>query len=373
MQFKEDWAETRERFELWWRHEYFGRCALAVTAPLANPPERPAPPQPTTVEEQWYDLDAIAERNDFHFSRTWFGGEALPVWNAGYAGIAGIPNMLGCPFRLNMETGWHDPLLTDPDGFDIRSLSLDESHPAYRYHFDVLQRAVEESAGKSLPSMGAFYHGGDTLAALRGTEQLLIDCIERPEVVRDAEDWLMEMWCDFYDRTYAVVDGPTQGSACWMGLWAPGKTYAVSNDFSYNISPQMYRELFLPAIERQLGFLDYSIYHVDGVNAFQHVAALCEQPRLQALQILPGAGQPSPLHFMDTLKRVQAAGKNLHITIPADEVEAALAQLSARGLFIETSTSTENEARALLANVERWSRDRQRSRPDQALIGGTYE
>jgi hypothetical protein len=257
-----------------------------------------------------------------------------------------------------MHTGWHDAFLTDPDGFDIRSLKLDEYHYAYRYHFDVLRRAMQETTGKCFPSMGAFYHGGDTLDALRGSEQLLIDCIERPDVVRDAEDWLMEMWCDFFNRTYEAVNGAVQGSACWMGIWAPGKTYTVSNDFSYNISPEMYKELFLPAIQRQLEFLDYSIYHVDGVNAFVHVDTLCKESRLQAIQILPGAGKPSPLHYMDVLKKVQAAGKNLHISIPANEVKIALDNLSARGLFIGTWCNSETEARELLKNAELWSVDR---------------
>lgn len=358
LQYKPDWEETQQRLRAWWNHDYFGRCALQVWVPLDNPPPIPKPRDPTTVEERWYDLDLISEWNEYNLSRQFCGGEALPMWSAGYPGIASIPNMLGCPFRLDMETGWHDPLFTDPDGFDIRSLRLDENHPAYQYHMNVLKRAMKETHGKSIPSMGAFYHGGDTLAALRGTGQLLIDCIERPDVVRDAEDWLMEMWCDFYDRTYAAVNGPAQGSACWFGIWAPGKTYAVSNDFSYNISPAMYRDIFLPAIHRQMDFLDYSIYHVDGTAAFAHVDALCKEPRLHALQILPGAGKPSPLHYMDVLKKVQAAGKGLHIGIPLEEVRPALEQLSARGLYIQTWCRTETEAWQLLKDVERWSVDR---------------
>jgi phosphoglycolate phosphatase-like HAD superfamily hydrolase len=79
---------------------------------------------------------------------------------------------------------------------------------------------------------------------------------------------------------------------------------------------------------------------------------------LQALQIHPGAGKPSPLHYIDVLKRVQATGKNLHITLPAEEVRPALEQLSARGLFIVTGCHTEAEARELLGNAERWSVDR---------------
>ncbi|MEI6808218.1 MAG: hypothetical protein WCN95_05810 [bacterium] len=356
--YKPDWEEAKDHLRLWWAHEYFGSCVMAVDAPRANPPAIPRPPDATTITEKWYDLDAISVRMDYWLSRTFYGGVELPMWCAGYPGIAAIPTMLGCPFRLDMETGWHDPLLADPDGFDIRSLRLDENHPAYQYHMNVLKRAVRESAGKSVPSIGAFYHGGDTLAAVRGTQQLLLDCAERPEMVRDAEDWLMEMWCDFYERSYSVVRDATQGSACFFGIWAPGKTYGVSNDFSYNISTRMFRDLFLPAIERQTRFLDYSIYHVDGVEAFRHVDVLCDLPRLQAIQILPGAGKPSPMHYMEVLKKVQKAGKNLHIAIPPEEVKPALEQLSARGLYISTWAGTESEAHQLLQNAERWSVDR---------------
>jgi hypothetical protein len=134
--------------------------------------------------------------------------------------------------------------------------------------------------------------------------------------------------------------------------------YPAQNDFSYMISPRSFREVFIPTLEEQTRFLDHAIYHVDGEGGFNHVAALCELPRLQALQILPGAGKPSPLHYMPVLKQVQAAGKNLHISIEAREVEPALAELSARGLFIATWCETEEEARDLLRQAEQWSRDR---------------
>jgi hypothetical protein len=119
----------------------------------------------------------------------------------------------------------------------------------------------------------------------------------------------------------------------------------------------MFREIFLPAVRRQTEFLDHAVYHVDGIGSFAHVDALCELPRLQALQILPGAGKPSPLHYMDVLKRVQSKGKNLHITVPPGEVQTALEELSARGLFIRTVCESEGEARRLLNDAQRWSHD----------------
>ena len=167
----------------------------------------------------------------------------------------------------------------------------------------------------------------------------------------------MDLWIEVYQTFRRITEPVTGGSTGWFELWSPGKFYAAQNDFSYNIGPDMFRELFLPVIARQTEFLDHTVYHVDGVNAFRHVDALCELPRLQALQILPGAGKPSPLHYMDVLKKVQAAGKNLHIALPCREVEAALRELSAQGLFIETRCATEAEARDLLRKAEAWSHD----------------
>lgn len=59
---------------------------------------------------------------------------------------------------------------------------------------------------------------------------------------------------------------------------------------------------------------------------------------------------------MDVLKNVQRAGKNLHISIPCNEVESALNYLSAKGLFIDTQCETEEEAKDLLKRVEKWSK-----------------
>ena len=356
--FKEDWEETKARFLTWWDHGYFGRCAMAVTAPRCEPPDVPRPPEAESPEQMWYDLDWISQWADYHLGREFFGGEALPAWSAGYSGVSAIPALLGCPTEVDMATGWWHPILTDPDHLDVTGLKLDETSEKYVFTMEMLRRAVRESRGKSLPSIGAFGGGGDTLAALRGTEQLLIDCIERPDEVRAAEEYLMDMWCDFYDRCFAVVHEATEGSTCWFNLWSPGKFYAGQNDFSFNIGPEMFREIFLPSIRRQTEFLDHTVYHVDGVNAFRHVEALCELPRLHALQILPGSGKGSVLQYVNVLHKVQAAGKNLHISLVPEDVERALSVLSARGLFLGIGAATEAEARELLISAERWSVDR---------------
>ncbi len=360
LEYKPDWEETKERYRAFWAHEYFGRAAIAVTAPLDNPPaDPPPPPCPPTPYERWTDLDYAAACNTYHMRRTFYGGEAFPIWKVGYPGHTSIPAFLGCPTHLDFNTGWWDPIVTGENlAEEVLKLRVNKQGEWWRFALKALERAVRESAGRCIPSIGAFGGCGDTLAALRGNEPLLLDVMDRPDEVIAAEVYLMDMWCEVYEKFYRIVHAVSEGSTCWFPFWSPGRFYAAQNDFAYMIGPEMFRELFLPIIERQTRYLDHTVYHVDGVGNFAHVPALCELPRLQALQIAPGAGKPSALYYMDTLKTVQAAGKNLQISLAPDEIQPALEQLSARGLFISTGCRTETEARDLLKNAERWSVDR---------------
>lgn len=355
--YKPDWEEAKQRYRAWWAHEAMDRCAIAVYAPKNGVPPATPPAPPPTPMARWTDLDYLSNFKDYWLKRSFYGGEAFPCWNGGYPGHTDIAAFLGCPVNLDWETGWHDPILMG-ENLDYRSLRLDRNGRWWQFTLDLLQCAVKESRGKSIPSIGAFGACGDTLAALRGSECLLYDVSDRPDQVRKAEVFLMDMWFEVYNAFHAITQEAAEGSTCWFTLWAPGKFYAIQNDFSYMIAPKMFREIFLPVIEAQTRFLDYSVYHVDGEGSFAHVPALLELPRLQAIQILPGAGKPSPLHYLDVLKSIQRAGKNLHISLPYTEVETTLSQLSARGLFINTSCPTETEARDLLKKTMQWSRDR---------------
>ena len=358
--YKEDWDITKEHYTAWWNHDYFGRCAMAVYAQRTNAPDDPPPPKPEKVEDRWLDLDYVTASNAQGFGRIFYGAEGLPIWHPGHPGCDSHPTYLGCEVTLDEETGWIYPFidcesLTD---FDYHQLKVDKEGKWWKFGQECRHRSVKESRGKCIPSNLAIGGCGDTLAALRGTERLLYDVMECPEYVRDFDQYLMKQWIEIYETSYQITHEGAEGAAGWFPIWAPGRYYAAQNDFAYMISPKMYDEIFLPSIEMQTDYLDYCIYHVDGVGNFNHVKSLLELPKLQAFQISPGEGMPSPLHYLDLLKEIQARGKNIFITLPPSEVQTALELLSARGLFIETSCATEEEARALIRQAEKWSVDR---------------
>ena len=355
------WEQTRSRWLAWWKGEDIGRAGLWVTAPRESRTRSEPPPAPVDMQRYWTDWDYWARRIRWEHETTFYGGEAFPAWSTGDPGHLTIAAYLGCPVTLDESTGWIEPILT-AESWDPENLRIEEKNHWWQVALTRYERMAREcysgperTAGTlCVPHMGAFGGAGDTLSWIRGNERLLFDCVERPDLVRRTDMRLMEIWCRVFDRFYGMVAGDA-GVTCYLPCWSPGKFFVTMCDFAYMISPDMFKALFLPAIRVQTEFLDYSIHHVDGVGNFAHVPALCDLPRLGAIQILPGAGQPSPLHWMELLKYVQSRGKNLWIGLEPQEVRHALEELSSRGLMMQTHCATEEEARRLVEQAGAWS------------------
>lgn len=355
--YKPDWPEARQRLSAWWKGEKLDRCMLQLWAPRDGAKLVPVPREPETLEQRWTDLDYLDAVNEYDFQTTFFGAEALPVWSSGFPGHVALPTFYGCPFQLSRTTGWHDPILTG-EKLDVSHLRVDRQSRWWKFGDMLLDHERRVTAGKSIPSMGAIFGCGDTLAMLRGNERMLFDLVDDPAAVREAELKLMDDWIDVHRHHVEMLTRDGGPYATWFGLWAPGKYYVTQCDVSYGISAAAFRECFVPALRKQMEYLDYSIYHCDGEGAFHLVDEIASIGKINAIQILPGAGKPSPLHYLDVLRKVQRLGKGLHIGIPPEEVETALSLLSSRGLFLAVSCNSEKQAREVIDLCGRKSVDR---------------
>ncbi len=129
----------------------------------------------------------------------------------------------------------------------------------------------------------------------------------------------------------------------------------VQCDFAALISPRRMEEFCLPDIRALCRRLDTSILHLDGHDAVRHLDALLGIPELDAIQWVPGAGKPPAVGWLPMLKRVQQAGKSLHIYAAAVDVPRILEELSPSGLMIsvEDEFRSRAEAEASINQVER--------------------
>ena len=98
---------------------------------------------------------------------------------------------------------------------------------------------------------------------------------------------------------------------CYFSIWGPGRVAKLQSDISGMISTRNFRRFVQPFIREQCQWLDYALYHLDGVAAMRHLDALLEIEDLNAIQWTPGAGQPQggdPCWY-DLYKRIRAGGK----------------------------------------------------------------
>ncbi len=379
---KPDFEKTKERFKAWWNNELVDRCCIQIYAPKDH--AEPFPPyldqfhsslqriaarypgqtgtlSETDHEEAMRAFELLKKHNDWFQNNTYYGGDAFPTWQTTVFPFTNtMAAFMGCPAEMQRDTGWVYPIyeageLTD---YDYHAVRLRPDNIWYQLD-ELMHQYTAQHFGEELVRkvwLGA--SSGDTLAALRGTENLLMDLIDCPDYVREFDQYLVEESLRLYEQRFEEVYlDRDHGITDWFALWCESKYNTIQNDFAYMISTDAFNEIFLPSIEKQTSFYERSFYHCDGEGNFKHIDALCSLPRLGGIQVLPGDGKPSPLYYMKELKKVQAAGKGLHIYISPTEVETALEELSAKGLFISTSCGSEEEAEALLKNVEKWTKE----------------
>jgi len=350
--YHDDWPLAEAHLRAFWAHGALDRACIAVTAPRREPLlGPPAPPAPADLGRRWTDAEYQIAAADAQFRSTYFGGEAVPnLWINLGPGILGA--YLGSEPTFAETTVWFNPL-TD---FDWERLpECDAGNSWWRLTCDMTRAAAEALGGKALVGLTDLGDASDVLAALRGTENLLLDVVLNPEPVSLWLERLADLWIAYYEELRAIAAGPVGGSVQWLSAWAPGRMYTVASDFSCMISPAMFERFIVPELSKLCRFLDSSLYHLDGPEALQHLDRLLAIPELDGIQWTPGAGNPPSVEWLPMLRRVQAAGKCLHVHDSLGNAERILRSLKPEGLFFQTSAPDEETARDLLRKAATWA------------------
>ena len=287
--YREDMDEVRKRMTTWWNGGDIGRPAMHLSAPRPEPLEKiEAMPQPegwvthysTSNFEYRVNCSARACTNTYHL------GESVPTVAPDLA-----PNclalFLGCKGVEGEGTVWCEPFIERPEEatFDYREDN---------FYWDFCLRLAKEQLrlgeGKFLVAFPDLIEGLDTLAAMRDTQQLLFDLIERPEWVHDCLRQITDRYFRYYDVLYNMFRDEVGGSNFWA--WAPGRMAKFQCDFSAMISPDMFGEFMVPVLTEMCERVSYCMLHWDGPQAIPHHDHLLSIPGLTMLQWTPGAGAP---------------------------------------------------------------------------------
>jgi hypothetical protein len=333
--WKQDWPQAKRNLIRWWQGK--GMALSFYDAVRSTPVERiPEPVLPATLELSWVDPVYRCDKAEYEMANRHYPAESVPYFDT-QIGPGSLGTFLGAQPGFAEDTVWYSPSLDDPN----QSGELKFKHQGNHWwdvHIALIDEGLKRANDRYLVGVPDLIENLDTLAALRGEANLLYDLYDRPAWVHERLTEITKSWLQAFDLIYDKVRDEVGGNVfSAFRIWGPGKTAKLQCDFSVMISPEMFCEFVVPHLKTQCQHLDYSLYHLDGTNAFQHLDALFEIEELQAIEWTPQAGKPqggSP-EWYDLYRRIRAAGKSVQaVCVQVDEVIPLLDAVGPAGVFI---------------------------------------
>ena len=348
--WKANLEETKKHYTDWWNHkgvvinmwEHFQEGVIPhadVEAPVA----------PRDLNQKWFDPQWRADYLDWYVAHSSLKADMLPVANT-QLGPGSLAAILGGVFEGGEDTIWIHP---NPNFTD--ELKFDPNHPNWLLHKELLKACKAKANGNYYVGMPDLMEGMDVLAALKGTDKVLLDTVMQPEVLEKQMQQINDIYFQVFNELYDIIREGDEMAFCYFSAWAPGKMTKLQCDISTMINEEDYRRFAQPFLREQCQKIDYTLYHLDGVGAQHHLPALLEIKELNAIQWTPGVGEPqggSPKWY-DLYRRILKGGKSIMACwVTLDELRPLLENIGTDGVHLEMDFHNENEVEQAMEIVE---------------------
>lgn len=350
--WKENLEETKQHYIDWWNHK---GIVLNMWEHFQNGvkphADIPAPKAPESLDQKWFDPKWRADYLDWYVAHSSLKADMLPVANT-QLGPGSLAAILGGVFEGGPDTIWIHP---DPNYTD--ELKFDENHPNWLLHKELLKACKAKAQGHYYVGMPDLMEGLDVLAAIKGTDKVLLDTVMQPEVLERQMQQINDIYFRVYDELYDIIREGDEMAFCYFSSWAPGRMSKLQSDISTMISVDDYRRFVQPFIRQQCQRIDYTLYHLDGVGALHHLPALLEVEELNAIQWTPGVGEPqggSPKWY-DLYRRILDGGKSIMACwVTLDELRPLLDNIGGNGVHLEMDFHNEDEVEQAMKIVDEY-------------------
>lgn len=350
--WKQNLEETKKHYINWWNHKGIVLNMWEHFQEGVKPHADIHAPKPyRDLNQRWFDPEWRAEYLDWYVAHSSLMADMLPVANT-QLGPGSLAAILGGVFEGGEDTIWIHP---DPNYTD--DIKFDPQHPNWLLHKELLKACKAKAQGHYYVGMPDLMEGMDVLAAIKGTDKVLLDTVMQPEVLEHQMQQINDIYFKVFDELYDIIREDDEMAFCYFSSWAPGKMSKLQSDISTMISVDDYRRFVQPFIREQCQKIDYTLYHLDGVGAMHHLDALLEIKELNAIQWTPGVGEPqggSPKWY-DLYKKILAGGKSIMACwVTLDELRPLLDNIGGDGVHLEMDFHNEREVEQAMRIIEEY-------------------
>jgi 5-methyltetrahydrofolate--homocysteine methyltransferase len=334
LEYKPDFEAVRERWAHFWRGASQRPLLHAIhpksgVTPISHP-------QP--YDCAFGDLDPIIDQALGWAATHDFLADALPSFMITFAPDH-FATLLGAEIKTGegSRTNWVKPCLTSLD--DV-AITFQREGRWWKRTLECIEKFRRRCDGK-LIICGTHLQGGlDCLAAMYGTQNLLMDMAVAPERVHSALQQVDKALAEARIALAEALDVSTWGSLNRFGMYSPGMIDVPQCDVSCMISLEMFNDFERPSLTKEIAGLDASIYHLDGPDALRHTESLCAIDQLDMIQWMPGEVYYDD-DWSELNAKIDALGKGQifqqYYKLVATDIERIWDSYTSRKLFFHVS------------------------------------
>lgn len=361
MAYQGNKKETLERFAGWWKRKYIGRPLMRVIAYRDGyDTELDEKLKPDKPEDLYLNAESITERHKHYMDNHIYMADSLPSIDVNL-GPGSLALYLGSKPILKTDTIWYEECIEDYDEWP--GFTFNPENYWWNKHKELLSICKKYSNNEYFINMPDLIENMDILSAMRGTENLCYDMIDNPDTVINCIEQIQNVYFKYFDAIYEIIkDKDNNMSYTSFSIYGPGRVAKVQCDFSAVMSPMQFREFVVPSLRKQCKDLNFSLYHLDGIDAIKHVDALMEIEELDGLQWTSGVTEPdgASQKWYPIFDKVKSAGKALWVMIDdgtpddwADSAERMIKRYGTEGLYLVFPEMPLKDAEKMMIRAER--------------------
>lgn len=345
LQFKKDFETATEQWARFWKGENT-RPAVSAILPKSGVAAVDKPGYASGAKEDFGpiidQLLAWAETHEFL-------ADAIPFYYLEFAADH-FAALLGADLKFGEAEpgGWAVPFVQD---LNYAEIHFDQDGYWWKRTVEFAKALRSRCDGKLLIASNTLVANVDALAAVYGSEKLLLAMVETPDAVHSALMQIDRAHEEILEALAVLLDYPHFGSINRHGMYHAGRINVPQCDLSCMISEQMFREFVMPYLAREMQRLDAVEYHLDGPGAIRHLDALCEIDALDLIQWVPGAGQEQK-DWSKLFDRIDALGKGQIRGGHSNAIQNLWQKHRSRKLFFTLKAESQSEVEDCLAELE---------------------
>ena len=350
---KPDFDVCCQRIEAWFHQEIIDRVPIRFLRSITKYRSILNASSHSSLRDRWMDAEFQAQSFLESIRGQRFNAETFPVYwpNLGpnfFAAVHGVELLFG------ENTSWCDPIINSMD--DLKKIRFSKENVYYQQMRKLTEAALQICDDQFLVGHTDLHPGMDCVAAWRGTENLCIDLILDPCIVRELLRLSEEHLIDIYDDYHELLTAYNQPSVNWMNMPVPGgRIHIPSCDFSFMIDTEQFDEYALPILQQEVKKMTHNVFHVDGIGVARHIDSILSVPEVRAIQWVQGVADDYPIiQHLDFIRYVQSKGASIIVDLNKSDLEKFMELVSPKGIFIWVETDNEEEETAIIKKILQW-------------------